>query len=116
MPVSHGAGATTVEIASPSRFQTPSLLDAWTRKTYYRQIPLVPLAPEAVTELVTDMLGKDPSLSALPELIRERTSGNPFFTEEIVQSLIESGHLQGTKGAFRLVTAVKKLEVPSTAP
>lgn len=39
---------------------------------------------------------------------------NPFFTEEVVQDLIETGHLDGTRGAYRLVTPVEKLQVPAT--
>jgi adenylate cyclase len=92
----------------------PEYEAAWTRRTNYRQIPLVPLGPEAVTELIVDMLGGDASVAGLPALIRERTGGNPFFTEEILQSLIESDYLQGTKGAYRLLTAVERLEVPGT--
>ena len=33
----------------------------------------------------------------------QRTGGNPFFTEEVVQGLIESGKLEGTRGAYRLI-------------
>src|SRR6185436_16794253 len=46
--------------------------------------------------------------------IHTRTAGNPFFTEEVIQNLIESGKLQGSKGAYRLITPVDKLEVPSS--
>jgi len=63
---------------------------------------------------LTDLLGTDPSLQAVTKLIRERTGGNPFFTEEVVQSLIESGSLQGTKGAHRLVTPLEQIVVPAT--
>ena len=32
----------------------------------------------------------------------------------MAQSLIESGHLEGTRGAYRLVTPIERLEVPAT--
>src|SRR4029077_2814744 len=73
-----------------------------------------PLGPDAIRELLDDLLGSDPSTAGLAEAIHARTSGNPFFTEEIIQSLIESGHLEGRRGAYRLVTAIDKLQVPST--
>jgi class 3 adenylate cyclase/tetratricopeptide (TPR) repeat protein len=92
----------------------PEYHTAWSRKTYYRQVPLVPLGPEAIGELITELLGADRSVAALPALIRERTGGNPFFAEEIIQSLIESEHLQGARGAYRLVTPVERLGVPSS--
>ena len=51
--------------------------------------------------------GSLPSRSArsshLRELIQERAGGNPFFIEEIVQSLVEAGVVTGTRGAYRLV-------------
>jgi adenylate cyclase len=65
-------------------------------------------------ELVSDLLGRDPSVGALPELIHERTQGNPFFVEEVLQMLVEEGHLEGSKGVYRLVTPVKELSVPGS--
>ena len=67
-------------------------------KSYYRQIALAPLGPEAVEQLLADLLGSDPSLSGLRELVGERTGGNPFFIEEVVQSLVEAGSLEGERG------------------
>lgn len=86
----------------------------WMGKSYYHQLPLSPLGPDAIRELLGALLGADPSTVGLAEAIHVRTGGNPFFTEEIVQSLIEAGKLQGKKGAYRLVTPVHKLEVPSS--
>jgi class 3 adenylate cyclase len=86
----------------------------WTSRSYYRPIPLAPLGPEAVRELLRDLLGPDRSVAGLAEAIHERTGGNPFFTEEVVRSLIESGQLEGADGAYRLLTPVERLEVPST--
>jgi len=86
----------------------------WMQKSYYQQLPLLPLGPEALAALLTDLLGTHPSLESLVRLIRERTGGNPFFVEELVQSLIESGRLDGARGAYRLVTPVESLSVPAT--
>jgi len=61
----------------------------WMQQSYYQQLPLLPLGEQAVTELLNELLGADPSLNGLPERIRERTAGNPFFIEEIVRSLID---------------------------
>src|SRR5262249_60105613 len=84
------------------------------QKSYYRQLPLAPLGPEAIWKLVEDLLGNDPSTRGLAEAIHARTSGNPFFTEEVVQTLIESGYLQGTRGRYRLVTPIERLAVPAS--
>jgi adenylate cyclase len=84
------------------------------QKTIYRQLPLAPLGPDAIRELLEDLLGADASMTGLAEIIHARTGGNPFFTEEVVQSLIESRHLEGTRGAYRLVTAIERLSIPNT--
>ncbi len=84
------------------------------QRSYYQQLPLLPLGPEAIAELFADLLGSDPSLHRLRELIQERTGGNPFFIEEIVQSLIETGALAGTRGAYRLVTPAEEVGLPAT--
>ena len=86
----------------------------WMQSSYYQQVPLTPLGPEAITELLRDLVGSDPSAAGLADLIRERTGGNPFFTEEMVQALVESGHLEGSKGAYRLTQPVEDVAVPET--
>ena len=92
----------------------PEFRAEWMQKSWYRQIPLTPLGRDAIAELLADLLGKDPSLAGLATPIHERTRGNPFFTEEIAQTLIESGHLQGERGAYKLVTPIDRIEVPAT--
>ena len=92
----------------------PEFSAGWTSKSYYRQIPLAPLGQDEVGALVDDLLGTDASLSGLAGLIHERTGGNPFFAEEIVQSLVESGRLVGSAGRYRLTAAIDSLEVPSS--
>jgi class 3 adenylate cyclase len=86
----------------------------WMAKSWYRQIPLAPLGPEAIRELLADLLGTDPSVAGLPERIYARTGGNPFFTEEVVQTLIGSGRLEGARGAYRLTENAETLELPTT--
>jgi adenylate cyclase len=92
----------------------PEYHATWTAKSYYRQIPLAPLGPEAVREMLEDLLGHDASIDGLAQSIYARTAGNPFFTEEVVQSLIESGALKGVRGSYRLVKPIERLQVPPT--
>ena len=92
----------------------PEYSAPWMRKSYYRQISLAPLGPEAIKTLLAELLGEDPSLNGLPNLIQERTAGNPFFIEEVVRALAESGNLEGRRGAYRLVRPVDQTGVPPT--
>jgi predicted ATPase len=92
----------------------PEYHAGWMQKSYYQQLPLLPLGPEAIAELLRDLLGGDPSIAVLSDRIRERTAGNPFFIEEVMQALAETGSLEGTKGAYRLVRPVVELRLPDT--
>ncbi len=92
----------------------PEYQARWMQRSYYQHLPLQPLAPDAIRQLLRDELGDDASVAALPELIHARTKGNPFFIEEVVQTLIESGHLTGVRGAYRLTTPIEALQVPPT--
>ncbi len=92
----------------------PEYHAGWMQKSYYQQLPLAPLGAEASAELLHDVLGADPSLGGLADRIRQRTAGNPFFIEEIVQGLVEAGHLHGSKGAYRLATPAGDDALPGT--
>ena len=92
----------------------PEYQARWMQRSYYQQLPLQPLDPEAIRALLRDQLGEDPSVAALPEIIHARTKGNPFFIEEVVQSLVEGGQLAGGRGAYRLATPVEALQVPAS--
>ena len=92
----------------------PEFEATWVRKSYYQQLPLAPLSTQAVRQLLASLLGPDPSIAGLADAIHARTGGNPFFTEEVVQSLIESGKLRGTAGDYRLTASVDTLDVPAS--
>jgi class 3 adenylate cyclase/tetratricopeptide (TPR) repeat protein len=92
----------------------PEYQASWMQKSYYHHLPLQPLGEEAIRELLRDQLGEHPSVAALPQIIHERTEGNPFFIEEVIQSLVENGQLAGTRGNYRLTTAVDAVQVPAS--
>ncbi len=92
----------------------PEYQASWMSRSYYRQIALAPLGPEATDEMLRYLLGSDASLDGMSELIRERTQGNPFFIEELVQSLLEAGNLAGEHGNYRLAAPVEETAVPAS--
>ncbi len=78
------------------------------------RIALSPLGPSAVAELLENLLGPDRSLDGLAELIGDRAAGNPFFCEELVAALAESGHLKGERGTYRLGRTLGEIVLPAT--
>jgi class 3 adenylate cyclase/tetratricopeptide (TPR) repeat protein len=91
----------------------PEYRGRWMQKSYYQQVALVPLGADAIRDLLHDLLGGDPGLGDLEDAIERKTEGNPFFIEEIVRDLVETGTLVGTKGACRLARPVNDLAVPA---
>src|SRR5205823_11703528 len=73
----------------------PEYEHTWHRKTYYQQLRLDPLPPASAEALLDALLGDDSSLSPLRPPLIERTEGNPFFLEESVRTLVETGALVG---------------------
>jgi class 3 adenylate cyclase/tetratricopeptide (TPR) repeat protein len=86
----------------------------WGSKVYYTQLRLDPLEPASAEEVLQALLGDDPSLTPLTPLLLARTEGNPFFLEESVRTLVETGVLVGEPGAYRLGQALPTIQVPAT--
>jgi predicted ATPase len=92
----------------------PEYQHGWGSKTYYRQLRLDPLPPTSAETLLRGLLGEDPSLTPLAQLLIARTGGNPFFLEESMRALVETGVLVGEAGAYRLAQALPTIQVPAT--
>src|SRR5215216_5690765 len=92
----------------------PEYQHGWGSKTYYTQLRLDPLSPASAETFLDALLGDDPSLAPLTPLLIARTEGNPFFLEESVRTLVETGGLAGPPGAYRLVRPLPTIQVPAT--
>src|SRR5262245_30051612 len=92
----------------------PEYEHRWGSRTYYTQLRLDHQPPESAAELHQALLGGDPSLQLLTRLLIERTEGNPFFLEESVRTLVETGALIGGRGAYRLGGPTTAIQVPAT--
>ena len=92
----------------------PEYRHEWGNRGYYTQLRIDPLAAECADELLTGLLGDDPSLVPLKAVLLARTGGNPLFLEELVRSLVESGELMGARGVYRPVRDLLDVQVPAT--
>ncbi len=90
----------------------PEYQHGWGSKTYYSQLRLDALPPESAGELLSALLGDDPALEPLKRLLVRR--GHPFFIEESIRTLVETGALTGERGAYRLTRPIQAIEVPAT--
>jgi class 3 adenylate cyclase/tetratricopeptide (TPR) repeat protein len=92
----------------------PEYQHGWGSKTFYTQLRLDPLPPASADEFLQALLGDDPSLAPLKQLLIARTEGNPFFLEESVRTLVETRVLVGEPGGYRLAQALPTIQVPAT--
>ncbi len=86
--------------------------DDWGARGHYRQMRLRPLPHEGIEQLSRYLLGTEPTLFSVKRLLMDRAEGNPFFLEEIVRTLVETGVLSGQRGAFRVAEPVSSIQVP----
>src|SRR5262249_9544587 len=68
------------------------------------------LPPTSAADLLDALLGEDPSLTPLKQLLVRR--GNPFFVEESVRTLVETGALAGEQGQYRLTQPIGTVQIP----
>jgi class 3 adenylate cyclase/predicted ATPase len=92
----------------------PEYQHGWGSKTYYTQLRLDPLRREEAEELLTALLGAGMHIQPLKRRILGQTEGNPFFMEEVVQTLVEEGVLVGERGQYHLEHAPTALHIPPT--
>ena len=92
----------------------PEYRHSWGSKTYYTQLRLDPLGREDAQEMLSALLGNGARLTPLRKLILDKTEGNPFFMEEVVQALAEERVLVGERGNYRLEKPSTELHIPPT--
>ena len=91
----------------------PEYRHEWTSKSCYSELRLDPLAGADGAAMLAALLGESVELNPLKRLIAERTGGNPFFIEEIVQALFDEGALI-RNGAVKVTRSLSQLRLPTT--
>ena len=92
----------------------PEYQHAWGAHSHYTQLTLNPLPAEGAERLLTALLGSNAGLEPLTRRLIAQTEGNPFFLEESVRTLVETGALTGERGAYRLARPLRAIQVPAT--
>ena len=92
----------------------PEYTGALSRVPGAQSIALAPLTDPDTATLVAQLLGSDPSVGELGQMVAERAAGNPFFAEEIVRELAERGVLRGNRSAYISTVGAAEVSVPAT--
>jgi class 3 adenylate cyclase/tetratricopeptide (TPR) repeat protein len=92
----------------------PEYRHGWGNKSYYAHLRVDALSADSGQELLHALLGDDPGLVSLKHHLLDRTEGNPFFLEESVRTLVETGAFEGWPGAYHLLKDPQAIRVPAT--
>ena len=92
----------------------PEYSHGWAGKSYYSRLRLNTLQADGAGELLEVLVGDEAGLDPIKQLLIARTGGNPFFLEESVRTLVETGALAGERGSYRTVRPLSSIQVPAT--
>ena len=92
----------------------PEYRGALSRVPGAQSIALAPLNEAETSTLVAELLGPDPSVAEIGQIITARAAGNPFFAEEITRELAQRGVLVGERANYSCRTDVAEVRVPAT--
>jgi class 3 adenylate cyclase/tetratricopeptide (TPR) repeat protein len=79
-----------------------------------RELLLAPLGPEHAQQLLVGLLQIENLPHRTRALILQKSDGNPFFLEEVIRELIDSGHLVREDGRWRATPNIVDVTIPDT--
>lgn len=80
----------------------------------YVQLGIEPLAADDSREMLGHLLHIEDLPSRVRALILQKSEGNPFFLEEVLRSLIDSGHVVRDNGHWRATREIVDVTIPDT--
>jgi len=92
----------------------PEYQPPWARLTHVTTLPLVRLPRSQCVLMAEKVSGGRPLPGEVLDHIIVKTDGVPLFVEELTKTVLESGLLAETDGAYRLVGPLHALAIPST--
>src|SRR5215207_2646734 len=78
------------------------------------EILLEPLDDAHAQELLGNLLYIEDLPESVRNLILEKAEGNPFFVEEVIRALIDSGHVVRENGHWRATREIVDVNIPNT--
>jgi class 3 adenylate cyclase/tetratricopeptide (TPR) repeat protein len=79
----------------------------------YREIRLQDLSPSEAQHMLESLLKSKTIPSDLKRFVQGKTEGNPFYLEEMVNSLIEAETLVRDNGSWRLTMSIRESDISS---
>lgn len=92
----------------------PSFSAPWMKNEGFSEIALKELEEGEVIELVEDLIGSRSEIRELAMRIARRSSGNPFFAEEMIRALMADGTLVGEASGFTMGAKAQAAPLPTS--
>ena len=92
----------------------PEPAPEWGASDRHRVIHLGALEEDAATRIMQSVLRAEQIPAGLASLLHERTGGNPFFLEEVCQTLHEDGTVQVENDQVIVSDSLERLHLPDT--
>ena len=119
LPLTETVPLLIVGLSRPER-DTPAarLRELCTREyaDHYTEIRLAPLSQSDSAQLIRNLLEIENLPTHLRELIVQKAEGNPFFLEEVIRTLIDTGTVarDASSGHWRATTQIETIQIPDT--
>jgi predicted ATPase len=92
----------------------PEFVSTWSRRSYHSVITLTRLVPHEGCQMLTALLGTVQVQDARCTLVLDKAEGVPFFLEELVKSLQETGAIEQHAGQWRFTAETATVHMPDT--
>jgi class 3 adenylate cyclase/tetratricopeptide (TPR) repeat protein len=80
----------------------------------YQDLPLRELSSSETSEMLASMLESVTLPPHLHEMVHQRAGGNPFFLEEVINSLLDAGLLTRTETGWQLAKEFQINDIPAS--
>ncbi|MBI2965283.1 MAG: AAA family ATPase [Chloroflexi bacterium] len=117
LPVTENAGLMVLAAFRPQRQDPSWRVHELASREYehrYTAVQLEPLDADDTRTLVNTLLHVEGLPDRVRNLILQKSEGNPFFVEEVIRSLIDSGSVKREDGVWRATREIADLAVPDT--
>ncbi len=92
----------------------PGYANPFGERSYFTRIVPAALSAEDSARMAAAVLATDGLPDELRTLVASKAEGNPFYVEELVKSLVESGILRQIEGRYELTRPVTEVPIPGT--
>jgi class 3 adenylate cyclase/tetratricopeptide (TPR) repeat protein len=83
-------------------------------KKLYHEVRLQDLSLSDAQDMLASLLGTEKIPSELKRWVQDKTEGNPFYLEELVNTLIESEAMIQEKGDWKITRPIKETDISSS--